>query len=489
MSDTVGGLDFNNFFNIINGETVSSAVTQHGINPANKEPNPPVPVASPAELDKAVAAAQVAFEQWSPFPLEDRRKALFAYSDALNAEKDGFTSLLTKEQGKPLSQAAMEVEMAVAWIKGLASLEIPEVVLENSSERKIVQRFTPIGVAAAIVPWNFPVLLAIGKVVSALITGNSIIVKPSPFTPYTALKLTELAIPFVPPGVFQALSGDDQLGPWMTRHPGILKVSFTGSTLTGKRIALAGAETFKQCTLELGGNDPAIICKDVDLDALVPKGDQNLGQVEDKLLMLDPTRVAPLCFLNSSQVCMMIKRLYVHESIYEAFRDKLAAHVKTLPVGNGVQPDVFLGPVQTEMQYNKARDLLSSISAEGLRPALGGTVEESAGYFIHPTIVDNPPDTARVVTEEAFAPILPLLKWQTEEEVIARANADPAGLGGSVWSRDLDQAQHLASRLECGSVWINSHFAVAPHVPFGGRKESGSGVEWGVDGLKAYCNP
>ncbi|KAH1315377.1 hypothetical protein KXX38_002756 [Aspergillus fumigatus] len=408
MSDTVGGLDFNNFFNIINGETVSSAVTQHGINPANKEPNPPVPVASPAELDKAVAAAQVAFEQWSPFPLEDRRKALFAYSDALNAEKDGFTSLLTKEQGKPLSQAAMEVEMAVAWIKGLASLEIPEVVLENSSERKIVQRFTPIGVAAAIVPWNFPVLLAIGKVVSALITGNSIIVKPSPFTPYTALKLTELAIPFVPPGVFQALSGDDQLGPWMTRHPGILKVSFTGSTLTGKRIALAGAETFKQCTLELGGNDPAIICKDVDLDALVPKGRSSL---------------------------------------------------------------------------------LFELQPEGLRPALGGTVEESAGYFIHPTIVDNPPDTARVVTEEAFAPILPLLKWQTEEEVIARANADPAGLGGSVWSRDLDQAQRLASRLECGSVWINSHFAVAPHVPFGGRKESGSGVEWGVDGLKAYCNP
>ncbi|KAG2007733.1 hypothetical protein GB937_008385 [Aspergillus fischeri] len=470
MSDSVGSLDFNSFFNIINGGTVSSAVTQHGINPANKEPNPPVPVASPAELDKAVAAAQVAFEQWSRFPLEDRRKALFAYSDALNAEKDGFTSLLTKEQGKPLSQAAVEVEMAVAWIKGLASLEIPEVVLEDSSERKIVQRFTPIGVAAAIVPWNFPVLLAIGKVVSALITGNSIIVKPSPFTPYTALKLAELAIPFFPPGLFQALNGDDQLGPWMTRHPGIRKVSFTGSTLTGKRIALACAETFKHCTLELGGNDPAIICKDVDLDALVPK-------------------IAPLCFLNSSQVCMMIKRLYVHESVYETFRDKLAAYVKTLLVGNGVQPDVFFGPVQNEMQYNKARDLLSSISAEGLRPALGGTVEESAGYFIHPTIIDNPPDTARVVTEEAFAPILPLMKWQTEEEVIARANADPTGLGGSVWSRDLDQAQRLASRLECGSVWINSHFAVAPHVPFGGRKESGNGVEWGVDGLKAYCNP
>ncbi|KAJ5110848.1 putative aldehyde dehydrogenase [Penicillium argentinense] len=470
MGTSVAGLNFDKFYNIVNGETVSSAVTQHGTDPANKKPNPPVPVASPTDLDNAVTAAQVAFEQWSRFQLEDRRKALFAYSDAVNAEKDGFISLLTKEQGKPLSQAAVEVEMAVAWIKGLANLEIPEIVLEDSSERRIVQRFTPIGVAAAIVPWNFPVLLAIGKVVSALVTGNSIIVKPSPFTPYTALKLAELAIPFFPPGLFQALNGDDQLGPWMTRHPGIQKISFTGSTLTGKRVAVACADSFKHCTLELGGNDPAIICKDVDLDALVPK-------------------IAPLCFLNSSQVCMMIKRVYVHESIYGAFRDRLAAHVKTLLVGNGVQPDVFFGPVQNEMQYNKALDLLSSISAEGLRPALGGIVEESAGYFIHPTIIDNPPDTSRVVIEEAFAPILPLMKWQTEEEVIARANAGPTGLGGSVWSRDLDQAERLASRLECGSVWINSHFAVAPHVPFGGRKESGHGVEWGVDGLKAYCNP
>ncbi|GFF92449.1 probable aldehyde dehydrogenase [Aspergillus udagawae] len=458
------------FYNVINGETVSSTATQHGINPANKEPNPSVPVASSTDLDNAVTAAQVAFEQWSRSSLEDRRKALFAYADAVNAEKDGFTSLLTKEQGKPLSQASVEVEMAVAWIKGLASLEIPEVVLEDSSERRIFQRFTPIGVTAAIVPWNFPVLLAIGKVVSALITGNSIIVKPSPFTPYTALKLAELAIPFFPSGLFQALNGDDRLGPWMTRHPKIQKISFTGSTLTGKRVAVACAESFKHCTLELGGNDPAIIFKDVDLDALVPK-------------------IAPLCFLNSSQVCMMIKRVYIHESIYEAFRDRLVAYVKTLLVGNGVQRDVFFGPVQNEMQYNKARDLLSSISAEGLRPALGGIVEESAGYFIHPTIIDNPPDTSRVVTEEAFAPILPLMKWQTEEEVIARANAGPTGLGGSVWSRDLDQAQRLASHLECGSVWINSHFAVAPHVPFGGRKESGQGVEWGVDGLKAYCNP
>lgn len=246
-------------------------MTQHGVNPANKKPNPPVPVASHIDLDKAVMAAQAAFEQWSQYPLEDRRRALFAYSDALNAQKEGFTSLLTKEQGKPISQAAVEVDMAVTWIKGLASLELPEILLEDTPERKIVQRFTSIGVTAAIVPWNFPVLLAIGKIVSALITGNSIIVKPSPFTPYTALKLAELAIPFFPKGLFQALSGDDQLGPLFTAHPGILKISFTGSILTGKRVGAACAQTLKRCTLELGGNDAAIICKDVDLDTLIPK--------------------------------------------------------------------------------------------------------------------------------------------------------------------------------------------------------------------------
>ncbi|KAJ6188706.1 aldehyde dehydrogenase [Penicillium mononematosum] len=456
MSTTTAGLDFTNFHNIINGELISTAVTQNGINPANKKPNSPVPVASHADLDKAVTAAQVAFEQWSRYPLEDRRRALFAYSDALNAEKEAFTSLLTKEQGKPLSQAAVEVDMAVAWIKGLASLELPEVVLEDTPERKIVQRFTPIGVSAAIVPWNFPVLLAIGKIVSALITGNSIIVKPSPFTPYTALKLAELAIPFFPKGLFQALSGDDQLGPWITMHPGIRKISFTGSTLTGKRVSAACAQNLKRCTLELGGNDAAIVCEDVDLDALIPK-------------------IAPLCFLNSSQVCMMIKRVYVHESIYELFRDRLVAHVKTLPVGDGAQPDVFFGPLQNEMQYHKALDLLNSISTEGLRLALGGTVNESGGYFIHPTIIDNPP---------RYRPC----RRRRTEEVIARANAGPTGLGGSVWGRDLNRAQRLAARLECGSIWVNSHFAVAPHVPFGGCKESGTGVEWGVDGLKAYCN-
>lgn len=185
---------------------------------------------------------------------------------------------------------------------------------------------------------------------------------------------------------------------------------------------------------------------------------------------------------------MAIKRVYVHESIYEEFRDKLVAFIKSLPIGNGTNSKVFFGPVQNQMQYSKAKDLLESVASEGLKTALNGSAPDSEGYFVHPTIVDNPPDDARVVVEEPFAPILPLMKWSTEEDVIARANAGPTGLGGSVWCRDLDQAQRLGRRVGTGSVWINSHFSVAPNIPFGGHKDSGIGVEWGVEGLKEYCN-
>ncbi|RLL93178.1 hypothetical protein CFD26_101576 [Aspergillus turcosus] len=445
------------FHNVINGALAPTTKTRHSINPANRQPNPEVPVATQDDLDQAVTAAQAAFREWRRVPLEERRAALHKYADALEGEKDGFTKLLTQEQGKPLSQAADEINRAVSGIRALSSLELPETVLEDTPERRIVQRFTPLGVAAAIVPWNFPVLLAIGKIVSALITGNSIIVKPSPFTPYCALKLAELAIPFFPKGLFQALSGDDSLGPLITAHPGIHKVSFTRSTATGKRVAAACAESLKHCTLELGGNDAAIVTEDVDVDQVVQK------------------------------VCMMIKRLYVHEAIYDEFRDKLVSIVKTFPLGEGTKPDVFFGPIQNEMQYNKARDLLASISSEGLTTVLGGSPGDPAGFFIQPTIVDNPPGKARVVIEEPFAPILPLLKWRADDEVLDRANTDPSGLGGSVWCRDPDRAQRLADCLDTGSVWINSHLALAPHVPYGGHKQSGIGVEYGLEGLKAYC--
>lgn len=454
---------------MINNELTQTSQTRHGINPANSQPNPPVPVSTQEDLDAAVKAARVAFKTWTKTSFEERRKALSAWADAIEANASGFAKTLTMEQGKPLSQSSVEVGMSGTWIRGLSSIEIPENVIEETEDRTIVQRHVPLGVVGGIVPWNFPVLLAVGKIAAALYTGNTIIVKPSPFTPYCDLKLAELAIQFFPPGVVQCLSGDDTLGPMITEHPDIDKISFTGSILTGKRVMASCAKTLKRVTLELGGNDPAIICEDVDIDAIIPK-------------------IGILSYLCSSQICMMIKRLYVHEKIYDEFLDKLVTFVKTLKVGDGTEEDTFFGPVQNEMQFEKAKDLFSSLSTESLKTALGGSIENSHGYYIHPTIVDNPPESSRVVQEEAFAPILPVLKWSDEDDVLERANALKTGLGSSVWSKDFDRATRMADQLQSGSVWVNSHFDVSPTAPMGGHKESGMGMEWGLTGLLTYCN-
>ncbi|KAL4982219.1 Aldehyde/histidinol dehydrogenase [Aspergillus falconensis] len=462
-------LDTTTFHNVINGQLTSTSNTRHSLNPATKQQNPAVPISTSEDLDAAVSAAKAAFKPWSRTTYEDRRKACLAYADTLEANKDALAALLTQEQGKPLDQAAVEVGMAVTWTRQLPTIEIPENVIQDKEECKIVQRYTPLGVAAAIVPWNFPVLLAVGKMIPAVYTGNTVIVKPSPFTPYCGLKLAELAIPHFPPGVIQALSGGDDLGPMITEHPGIDKISFTGSTATGKRVMASASKTLKRVTLELGGNDAAIVCDDVDIDKVVPN-------------------LAILSFLTSSQICMMIKRLYVHEKIYDAFLQKFVAFVSNFKVGAGTQEGVFIGPVQNEMQYEKAKNLFASIKSENLTPALGGTITESDGYFIPPTIIDNPPESSRVVQEEPFAPILPVLKWSDEDDVIARANASDSALAASVWSPDMERAQRIAGQLAGGSVWVNSHFEVSPFAPFGGHKSSGIGVEWGLTGLLGYCN-
>jgi acyl-CoA reductase-like NAD-dependent aldehyde dehydrogenase len=454
---------------VINNKLTQTSETRHSINPANSQPNPPVPVSTQRDLDTAAQAARVAFKAWAKTSYEERRKALTAWADAIDANAEGFAQTLTMEQGKPLTQASVEVGMASTWIKGLASIEIKNNVLEETEDRTIVQRYTPLGVVGTIVPWNFPVLLAVGKIVSAVYTGNTVILKPSPFTPYCGLKLVELATQFFPPGVIQCLSGDEALGPMFTDHAEIDKISFTGSTITGKRVMASCAKTLKRVTLELGGNDPAIICEDVDIDAIIPK-------------------IGILSYLCSSQICMMIKRVYVHEKIYDEFLEKLVAFVKTLKVGNGTEADTFFGPVQNKMQFDKAKDLFSSISTENLTAALGGSIEDSNGYYIHPTIIDNPPETSRVVQEEPFAPILPVMKWSNEDDVIGRANALETGLGSSVWTKDSDRATRIADQLQSGIVWVNSHFDVSPIAPFGGHKNSGMGVEWGLSGLLEYCN-
>ncbi|KAL8991300.1 MAG: hypothetical protein Q9169_007900, partial [Polycauliona sp. 2 TL-2023] len=429
-------LEFETYYNVINNELFKTDKSRHSINPATSEPKAEVPVSTQEDVDKAVVAAQAAFKSWSQTTLEERGGKLVAYADAINSYKDDFANLLTAEQGKPLAQSYIEIEMASTWLREFSTMTIPDETIEDTDDRQIVLRYVPLGVVGGIVPWNFPILLAIGKIAPALITGNTLIIKPSPFTPYCNLKLVELATQFFPPGVLQVLSGEEDLGPLFTAHPDIDKIAFTGSIATGKKVMAASAPTLKRVTLELGGNDPAIICDDVDVDALIPK-------------------LATLSFLCCSQICMMIKRLYIHESIYQRFLDAFVAHTRSLKVGPGTDPDVFIGPVQNKMQYDKVRSMYQHIGTEKWTPALGGEVpvanpQKGQGLFFQPTIIDNPPDDSSIVTEEPFGPILPCLKWKDEDDVIARANDSRTGLGASVWSKDVERATRMARRLEAG---------------------------------------
>ncbi|KIX10687.1 uncharacterized protein Z518_01771 [Rhinocladiella mackenziei CBS 650.93] len=463
---------FGKYLNTIDGKLWGTSSTRHGINPATGKPNPEVPVCTPKDVDAAVDAGKRAFKTWSKTPYEERQKALLDFAEAFEAHGEDFAKLLTQEQGKPLMFARDEVASAVKWIRTLGRFRIPEEIVEEDDERKVVVRYTPLGAAVGIVPWNYPVHLAAGKFTPALITGNPIIIKPSPFTPYCGLKMGELAQQFFPPGVFQVLSGDDNLGPWLTAHPGIEKISFTGSSATGKKVMESASKTLKRVTLELGGKDPTIVCKDVDIEAVAPK-------------------IATLAFLNSGQICLAIKRIYVHEDIYEPFLQTMVEFTKTLKVGNGSVEGNFLGPLQNSMQFEKVKGFFADVEKSGAKVAIGGSNHidsEKPGYFIMPTVIDRPTDDSRLAIEEPFGPIVPVMSWREEDEVIARANASELGLGASVWSKDIEHAAEIAKQLEAGSVWVNAHLELSPNAPFGGHKSSGLHFEWSQEGLKAFCN-
>ncbi|KAK5651878.1 hypothetical protein OQA88_11537 [Cercophora sp. LCS_1] len=463
-------LDLSTFHNIINNTPTATATTRHAINPTTEKPLPEAPLSTQSDVDTAVSAATAAFPSWRALTPDDRASYLLQLASALEANASEFTTLLGLEVGKPVQAAATEVAIAIGHLRGTAALRLEEEILDSNDERTATLRHVPIGVGLAITPWNFPLLLAIGKLGPALLAGNTIILKPSPYAPYSALKLAELAGKILPPGVLQALSGDETLGPLLTAHPGIGKVSFTGSSATGKKVMAACAATLKRVTLELGGNDAAVVCGDVDVDAVVAK-------------------VGILAFLNSGQICMNVKRLFVHEDVYGEFMGKLVGFVKHLKTGGAGDETAFSGPVQNGMQYDKVRGLYEDVVRQGLDIKLGGLGERGVGYFMPLTIVDNPPDDSRVVVEEPFGPILPVLKWSDEADVIKRANGSLMGLGASVWTRDLERGERIARQLEAGSVWVNTHFELAPNVPFGGHKWSGIGVDWGVEGLKGWCNP
>lgn len=459
-----------NFTMTIDGKAVAGAERFGVENPATAKVFAEAPNCTRDELETAVAAARAALPAWRKTPIEKRREVMQAIAGQIAANAEDLARLLTREQGKPFEQAMGDVLGGAHWLMETAKMDIPEVVSEDSDERLAVTRFEPVGVVAAIVPWNFPIILAAFKLAPALLTGNTIVMKPAPTTPLTMLRIGELVRDIVPAGVLNVISGDDRLGPWLTAHPDIDKISFTGSTQTGRKVMEGAAKDLKKVTLELGGNDAAIVMPDI-----------NVEKMAEQLFWA--------AFQNSGQICIATKRMYVHKDIYEPLKQALVEYAKTVKVGDGAEQGTQIGPIQNKAQYQRVLDLIQDAKDKGYKFLVGGEKSEAPGYFVPVTILDNPPEDARIVQEEQFGPVLPLMSFDDLDEVVTRANESIYGLGASIWSADLEAAQELASRLETGTVWINETQHLSPHAPFGGAKQSGIGSEGGQKGLLEFCQP
>lgn len=451
---------------LIGGQLVAGDSTMDVINPATEQRVAVCSRASKAQLDQAVAAAKAAFPAWAATSIDERRKALLAMADAIQGAAPELSRLLTQEQGKALQAAMGEVFGAAAFFRYFATLDLPAKTVQDDAAGRVEIRRKPLGVIGAIVPWNFPLILMAFKVPAALLAGNTIVLKPAATTPLSTLKIAELVKDLVPPGVLNVIADANDLGAAITGHPDIRKISFTGSTETGKRVMAGAADALKRVTLELGGNDAAIVLDDVDPAETAPK-------------------IFAAAFQNSGQVCIAAKRVYIHESIYEAMCEELAKLADAAVVGDGLEQGTQFGPLQNKAQFDKVLDYIEAGKRDGKVIAGGGRAGDT-GYFIRPTIVRDITDGSKLVDEEQFGPVLPLIKFSDAADAVARANASEYGLGGSIWAKDSERAWDLAAGMESGTVWINKHADLQPHLPFGGAKFSGVGSELGEEGLKEF---
>lgn len=468
MNQKMLSIDFDkNFPMSVGGKKVTCDRGIDVINPASEQLVAVAPDCSVEMLDEAVSAARKAFPAWKNAAHDTRAHALELIAEKLEEHLEPLSLLLTREQGKPLADARMEISRSALWFRHFAKSElVPEHRLSPDGRRVEIRRL-PIGVVGAITPWNFPIILAAWKLAPALLAGNTVVLKPSPFTPLTTLKVGELLLDILPPGVLNVVSGGDHLGPRMSAHPGLDKISFTGSTATGRAVMHSASVNLKRLTLELGGNDPAIVLPDVDVE-----------DTAEKLFWA--------AFRNSGQVCVAAKRIYIHDAIYDQLAAAMANLARAFRPSNGAAPGARIGPVQNRNQYQRVKELIEDCRSAGFKFLSEPGDMKGPGFFIAPTIIDNPPDDSRIVVEEPFGPVVPLLRFSDIDDVIRRANDSEFGLSGSVWSQDVELAKSIAARLECGTVWINAAQVLLPSVPFGGRKQSGIGVENGYEGLHEF---
>ncbi|MFM1886862.1 MAG: hypothetical protein RL026_2019 [Pseudomonadota bacterium] len=455
---------------IIDGRKRAAAQYQDVKDPATFQVVGRMPLGTRQDLDDAVAAAARAFKTWSTTPEAERRAACHAIADKVQAHAEELAQLITAEQGKQLNGlgSRFEVGGTVAWTHATADIDLPVEVIQDSPEGgRIELHRKPIGVIGSITPWNWPMLIASWHIIPAIRTGNTVVIKPSPYTPLSTIRMVELMNEVLPPGVVNCVPGPDALGAEMSSHPGISKMVFTGSTATGRKIMASAAPTLKRVTLELGGNDAGVVLPDADPRAIAP------GLFWG-------------AFINGGQTCAALKRLYVHDSLYDQVCEALVEFARSVPMGDGRDENAQLGPLQNAMQFEKVKGMVEEAKAAGARVLCGGAPLGETGYFYPVTLVADAREGMRLVDEEQFGTALPIIRYTDVEDAMRRANDNPLGLGGSVWGSDTSRAKQLAQRLECGITWVNKHGGIQPNTPFGGVKQSGIGVEFGPEGLKEF---
>ncbi|MGO2655632.1 MAG: aldehyde dehydrogenase family protein [Pseudoclavibacter sp.] len=458
---------------LLDAVTVDASVGRPIADAATREVIGYAPVHTQEQVEAAVAAAHRAQPAWAALGHAERSRILHEIADDIDANRDELAELLSRENGKPLdgANARFEVSAAAIWTRNAADavLDVEHITAADGTRAEI--HYDPLGVVAAVGPWNWPVMISVWQIAPALRTGNAVVAKPSSYTTLSVLALGEIFNRHLPEGVLSVLAADRTATSALTHHPDVRKITFTGSTPTGRRIVKASSSNLARLTLELGGNDAGIVLPGTDVEKIA----------QDLFWGI---------FINTGQTCAALKRLYVHESLYGEVVDALAVIAKNTPIGNGLEPGNLLGPLQNKSQFDIVSDLVEDARARGARIVVGGEAAPELGEnFYRPTVVADIPDDARLVTEEQFGPVIPVLRYTDLDEVISRANSLDFGLGASVWGADADQNLQVATRLQAGSVWINRHGVLNPNIPFGGSKSSGYGVEFDSHGLKEFVSP
>ncbi len=462
----------------IGGESAES-VTGERIeirNPATGEVVDTVPEGNREDARRAIDVAEAAFRGWWATPAAKRGEILYAGMRLILQHEDELARILTSEQGKPLKEAHLEIRRFAHTLDHYAGLSknlrggyVPN--LDEGKYGLILKR--PIGVCAAIVPWNFPVSLMGNKIAPALVAGNTVVVKPAETTPLTDIRVIQLLNQAgLPPGVLNIVCGPGSVvGQELVENPKVRKIGFTGSTPVGRHVMATAAQTIKRVTLELGGSDPMIVCDDADLDAAV-------------------RAAATGRFFNCGQACLAIKRLFLFNKIADEFIEKLVARTQRLRIGHGMDPATIIGPLHTATQRQEIEEQVEDAVRRGAKVLIGGRRPEGDGFnrgnFYLPTLLTEVDPEARVLREEVFGPALPIIRVKDLDEAIARANDSIYGLGSSIWTRDLDKATRAAEQLEAGYTWINSAQIIYDELPFGGFKQSGIGKEHGYEALDYY---